>query len=422
MRRLTQNRMLSGIVSLYGMSLARVVAPLCVLPYLARVLSVTQYSVYTYARACLVFVNITMEYGFSYTATADVARHRESHGSVERILAETTGAKLALACLVSAAMTLVSCAVPMLEGQGLFVGLMVAASILTGLAPDFLFRGLEAAGEMAKGFLLSKCVQVPLVFALVRSERDFVLAGLLEAVSGLLYLAISAFAIRRKGYAWRIGARPAACAARLRAGLDAFIANIAATGYGALNTLVIGLYRTAAETAYWGTAYNIITAVLSLYTPIMGGIFPRMARTRDPALLKRTLCTCMPMVFAGVACMYAFSGPIALLLGGETYREAASVLRSLLPVLVFAFPGMLAGFPALGVIGREAKLRTATLVTAAVHVAMLAALVLRGRLTLPAVCLLRCASEGLYMLLKAGYAFRYRGEFGKGAHADDQQG
>lgn len=49
---------------------------------------------------------------------------------------------------------------------------------------------------------------------------------------------------------------------------------------------------------------------------------------------------------------WIYSGDIVRIINGPNYDEAAEVLRYLVPVLFFSFPGMLIGWPVLGAIDK----------------------------------------------------------------------
>ena len=100
-----------------------------------------------------------------------------------------------------------------------------------------------------------------------------------------------------------------------------------------------------------------------------------------------------------------FSDVIMLVLGGREYLDGSYILTMVSPVLFFSFPAMLIGFPVLAAVGREKQLTTSSVVSSLFHIIGLVALAAAGLFTIESVCILRCCTEALLLLMRAWFVW-----------------
>ena len=97
-------------------------------------------------------------------------------------------------------------------------------------------------------------------------------------------------------------------------------------------------------------------------SPIADSLYAHMVHYKNFKILRKTLLTLYPVVLAGCAVVF-FAAPWLLTtwLGPEAGPQSVLPLRLLLPVVVFAFPNYLLGYPTLSPIGltRHANLSVA---------------------------------------------------------------
>lgn len=156
---------------------------------------------------------------------------------------------------------------------------------------------------------------------------------------------------------------------------------------------------------------QLIGAVQSMYTPINNGVYPDMVKTKDLGLIKKVFMVFMPVIIAGSVFTY-FVAPYALQIAfGQQYRDAYPVLRALIPVLIFSFPGMLFGWPTLGAIEKTKQVTITTVLTAVFQVLGLLVLLAVGQFGLITVAVLRGLTELVLLSSRSVYCYKYRKEF-----------
>ncbi|MBQ9082174.1 MAG: flippase, partial [Clostridia bacterium] len=177
------------------------------------------------------------------------------------------------------------------------------------------------------------------------------------------------------------------------------------------NTLLIGIMLPTAQIALWSVAMQIISAVQTMFNPITSGIYPEMVRSRSLGVLKKVCKIFIPVLIVGCIALYFLAKLAILIVSGAKYLDAVPLLRLLIPVLLFSFPGMLAGWPALGAIGRVKETTTTTVISAVFQCVGLGILIAAGQFTIVNIAILRCATEFVLLATRFGYCVRCRNEF-----------
>ena len=190
-----------------------------------------------------------------------------------------------------------------------------------------------------------------------------------------------------------------------------FISEAATTVFGALNTVLVGIFMDKSDVAYWAVCLQLVSAVRAMYTPINNGIYPQMIKTKDINIIRKTVKVFLPIVIIGCLIVLIFAEQILVIAGSAKYAAAAPVMRCLVPVLFFSFPAMLLGWPTLGALDKVKETTKTTLAAAFVQIAGLAALGLTGNFEIMLVALMKSFTEMCLMGFRLRYCLKYRGEF-----------
>jgi PST family polysaccharide transporter len=127
----------------------------------------------------------------------------------------------------------------------------------------------------------------------------------------------------------------------LRGAGTLFVGFTAGALYASANVVVLGLFVSSAEVAYFGAAEKIVRAVIQVLTPVSYVIYPRVSlllTQGEPARARRLVHIAMA-VLGGVALMAA-GGLIALapllirIVYGHAFHPAVTLLRVLALILI----------------------------------------------------------------------------------------
>lgn len=398
------------ITMLYLMNIAKMLFPLITLPYLTRVLTVECYAVVAYVKAVMHYVQIALIFGFTLSATKDIVNANGNKKEIGKITGAVLEAKGLLSGIAGVVLFVMFLFIPLLHENPLYTLLAFINIVITEMLADFLFRGINRMEVITLRFVVSKLISTLLTFAFIKSDSDILLIPILDILGTLVALFLVLAEIRKIGI--KIEKAPIYEAIKkLKESAIYFASDMATTAFGALNTLLIGIFAEKADVSYWSLCMQLVAAVQSMYTPIANGIYPSMVRTKNFKFIKRVLLIFMPIVAAGCVFCYSFANFIVMLVGGSQYEPAVGVFRALIPVLFFSFPGILFGWPALAPIDRQKETTFTTIFTAIAQVAGLSALILLEKFTLINIAILRGGTELLMLLLRAGFCYRFRHEF-----------
>lgn len=388
----------------YGLQVVKYLFPLITLPYLTRVLEPEGYAFYAYVVSFMSFAQVFVDFGFNLSGTKRIAKAR-SVGEENRVVGAVTEARLVLCLVAGVAVTIIASFLPLTKENLPYVFLAFLAVCGKGLVPDFLFQGHEDMGPITTRFLVSKSISTVLTFVLVHSMADIMWVPVLDILSSGVALAWSFVAARKKfGTTIELVPLREALAELKTSGLYCF-SNMAASVFSGFTTLLIGVVVIdASQVAFWSLAMTAVSAVQSLYSPIVNSLYPHMVNTGDYRFARKLSLLAVPAVLVGTVFFCLLSNFIMLVLGGEQYLVGSWVLVWISPLLVFSFFGMLFGWPVLGAVGKVVEVTKSTVASALFCIAALLVASFADVADLHVICVIRCVTEALLFGIRFYYA------------------
>lgn len=405
-----KKNIIKNIVMLYGLSIAKIVFPLITLPYLTRVLSVETYGTVSYVKTIMTYLQLTVDFGFMLSGTKDIVKAKEKGENIGKIAGDILCARIILGIIAFLALVILTVFLPILRENIIYTFLSYLAVFLSIFLFDYIFRGLEEMHVITLRFVIMKGVAAIFTFVFVHNDSQILWIPILESLGTFIAVLLVLIELRKREIKVVITSLIEALK-KLTESAVYFASEMATTAFGALNTVLIGAFLSKTDVAYWSLCITMTSAVQAMYSPINSGIYPDMVKTRDFNVIKRTLKIIMPIVSIGCIFTYFVADYALLILGGNQYVNAASLLRALIPVLFFSFPAMLLGWPTLGVIGKEKEVTITTILTAIAQILGLCILVPLKQFGLIQIALLRGATEMFMMICRAGVCWKNRKDF-----------
>lgn len=336
------SRLRKNIAALSVLQLLNYALPIAVVPYLVRVLGPAHYGLLVFAQAAVNYANSVTDYGFNYSATRLVARHREDTGALSKIFWSTIAAKtlLMLACFVVLGGLIA--VVPVFRAHA---ELLAACSLLVlgnVLFPMWFFQGMEEMGAITTAQAIAKISLIPLVFFFVKTPEHFVRAAALQSGTAVLAGLVGIpLLFRIAPIAWHLPSRRDVIES-FREGWDVFMSTAAITVYTSTNTVVLGFMSGEAQVGYFGAANRIINGSQGVLIPITQALYPHLnsmavkSREAAIALIRKSL---LWILLISVAASLAFlfgAGPISHIALGRKFDGSIVPLRwmALLPILL----------------------------------------------------------------------------------------
>jgi PST family polysaccharide transporter len=335
-------RLRHNIAALGALQIASYLIPLVTLPYLTRVLGVVAFGKVAFVLAVMAYFVLLTDYGFSWSATRQIAAHRNDHHFVSSVFSATWSAQWLLAFISGLTLIIAVTAIPQLKQDSSLYLTGFTLVIGNVFLPVWLLQGLERMREVAVIQVSGRLLALPPIFLLVKSPQDAIwaiaLTGLGPFIAGLFTLY---WIGKKRLILWQCPTWSQTFGA-LREGGPLFISKVSISLYTIITPLALGSISGITTLGYFSLADRIRSAAQALLAPISQALFPRMSHLfkYDPLsahnLLKRS--TLVIIALSGMTSSFIWGAAdwIILLLGGKAFASAAATLRWLafLPLII----------------------------------------------------------------------------------------
>lgn len=408
--RFMENNVFKNTVMLYILNITKLLLPLITLPYLTRIFSVEVYGVTTYVKSIMTYLQLVIDCGFILSGTKDIVRLKGDKSKISELTGNVILGKMILSVVSLLALLIMIFTIPILRENITFTLLSFLPVFLTTFLLDFLFRGLEQMNVITYRYLIMKGISTFLTFILVKNDHDMILIPLLDILGSVIAIlwinaTLKKLDIHLTHGPWKDILR------NLKESFSYFISSVASSAFGALNTVIVGIFLPKSDVAYWSLVLQLVTAVQALYSPILDGIYPEMVRNQKLQLIKKVLLIFTPIIIIGCVFTHYVSPFVMLIAGGRKYVEQAYLLRLMIPILFFSFYSMLFGWPILGAIDKVKETTITTVAASLVQVFGLVILVVVGKFTLISLTVLRTLTEFVMLVYRLYYFWKFRYKF-----------
>lgn len=317
-----------------------ILVPLVTIPYLTRVLGPSSWGLLAFAQAFAGYLLIVIEYGFSLSATREIARFQDDRKKVGEIMSDVLGAKLFLAVLCLAVSLIALRWVPFFHEHPILLWAAFCWSACQGFNMLWYFQGMERVGPFAKVDVTTKILAAIGIFVFVhRPGDDWKVLGL-QAVMSLVSAGVTmGIAYSETSFAFP---RPASAWQALRMGWTMFFFRSSVSLYTVGNAFILGLFAPSAVVGYYAAAEKLSRAAFAALNPVSQAVYPRVVRLihRVPLeasrLVKHTL-GLMGIVGGSLGVLlFAFAPWIVRVILGKNYYPVVPMLEVLafLPFLI----------------------------------------------------------------------------------------
>ena len=275
LRRILRHPISRNVVALGWIQVATFLVPLITLPYVARVLSQSEFGLVVFSQGFAIVLTIFIDWGFTYYGVRAVAAARHDRAELANVVARVRGAQLflafasipvALACLLL---------VPKLHDHPGFLVLAWIAAVSTGLMTNWYFVGIEQLRRVALIQLSLRVFAAALTFALVTQSSDgWIVLALYAASSVAMWLILDVLMYRQVPLrvpplrASIEGVRGAE-----RCSSEPWRRRCTPRSTSSCSDCS----RSAIAVAHFGASERVLRASLAVIAPIGGAVYPRLA-------------------------------------------------------------------------------------------------------------------------------------------------
>ncbi len=392
-KKLASNTLMLSILSFSGYFLA-----LVTLPYQSRVLGPEIFGMVSFAMAFGLYFQLLIDFGFTLSATEQIAKHRDDTHRVSKIVSAVTWNKLMLACVSLIVLAVLCASLDPFKQDPLLYLLFALGYIFMALTPDYLYRGTENMKAIAVRTVIIRAASIVLIFVFLKTPSDYYVVPALLALGNAAALLYTLWDVRRKEVRFvRISFKE--FKETLKQSSIFFYSRIATNIYSASNTFVLGLVYGPASHAvgYFTSADKLTSAAKFSLNPLIDSLYPHMVRNRDFQLIKKVLFLFLPIIALASAIVWFFAYDICALIFGEDFRGAGGYLRWLIPTALIAFPSMVLGYPTLSPMGLSKFANFSVMAGSVLQIIQLMILFATGMLSVVTVCIATILTEALVL-------------------------
>lgn len=363
--RLSANKDGKALASNFGylmiMQIAGYIFPLLTIPYLARVIGVEGFGKIAFAAAVIVWFQTITDWGFSYTATRDVARNRDNLEKVSEIFSNVFWAKSLLAVISFISLFILTECIPYLKENQilLFITFMLLPAKI--LFADWFFQAIEQMKFITIFDLISKAVFTACIFIFVKEKSDFILQPLFLSLGSILVGFVSFYLIIFKFKIKILKPNYNQVSQTIKNSKDVFINNIVPNFYNSFSSVLLGFWGGSVANGLLDAGTKFANIAQQLIGIISRVFFPLLSRKSNQHHIYEKI-NIMVTVFSVVILIMLAPYIIKFFFTPEFY-ESILVLQIMAGSLIFLTLSNTYGLNYLIIHGYEKLLRNITIIT-----------------------------------------------------------
>lgn len=364
------------------------------LPYQTRILEPSIFGNISFAMSVMSYFQLLTDFGFLLSATEDIAKERDNPHKISKVFSAVMCCKLFLVVLSFVILATLCLTVNRFKQDiPLFFLYWISYSIYAFL-PDFLYRGIENMQAITIRSVLIKAFTTSLIFVLLRKPSQYYIIPILTGIGNLGAVVFTYVHVRKMGYGF-VRVKFKEILDTFKRSSFFFFSRIASSVFTATNTLILGFKfgENAPLVGHYSSAEKGITIAKQTITPVSDSLYPYMIKNRNFKMIKKLLLIGMPVFFVGCSFVMFTANDLCAIVFGKDYYEAGTYLRLLAPVVFFAYPGTLLGFPTLTPMGLAKHANISTILGAIIQVSALVVMYFTIGISAKALCVLTCITE-----------------------------
>lgn len=341
------------------LTMSSFIFPLITFPYVSRILQPEGTGKVAFATSVVAYFLMFAQLGIPTYGVRACAKVRDDRRMLTKTVHELLFINLVMMAVSYLALFGALLFVPRLQEEKLLFIVVSLTILFSSIGMEWLYKALEQYTYITLRSLAFKVVALIAMFALVRSEDDYVIYG------GITIFAASASNVMNFVHARKyISMRPMGgyeFKPHLKAVAVFFAMSCASTIYTNLDTVMLGFMQSDTCVGYYNAAVRIKNILVSIVTSLGTVLLPRAAyyvehkkmeefRTISRKALNFVFVAAVPMMLYFM--LFARDG--IFLLSGAEYAGSILPMRLAMPTLVFIGLSNVLGIQILVPMGKEA--------------------------------------------------------------------
>lgn len=262
--------------------------PLITVPYLVRVLGISEFGTYSLILAVIQYFVIFGDYGFNLSASRQISIKVDDIHEVSKVFFSVMFCKVVIAILGFFILIISSTFYVIIRENIMLFIIGYTVVIGTTFYPIWLFQGYEMMQWIAISNFLAKIVGVVIIFSLVESKQDIWIALLSQGVVGVFASIIALFKAYQEKLLVLVFPGYNDIKRQLKLGWNIFISSFFVSLYTTSVPIILGFTSGADSVGIYTAADKLKQALQGLIGPVSQAIYPRsnriMMESRERAL------------------------------------------------------------------------------------------------------------------------------------------
>ncbi|MCF2857427.1 oligosaccharide flippase family protein [Pseudoalteromonas sp. SMS1] len=335
--------------------------PLLTFPYLLKAIGVEKFGLVNFAIALCVYFSAVVQYGFSVTATRDIARNRSNEQKLSEIYSVTLSCSvfLSIVCLMAYSVIVMSFEKFRVDYELFFLTFL--SVITSALFPIWFFQGIEKMKFITYFGLFSKISFLVSLFIFVKEESDYILVPLLNFVFYFISLVLSLFVISKYQKVKFKLVPINRILENLANSKDAFITQFAPNLYTNTSVFLLGIFTNNVTVGVFTAASKVIDALGSLAYVFSNAFLPFISREIKNHKMFSNIMISVGVILA--VALLLLSDFIAGLLFADSAKEVVKYMEIMSICIPLIFLNLTFGNNYLMLVDKEAYFKKVVLYT-----------------------------------------------------------
>lgn len=332
---LTINFILNSFIAFFSM-----LFPILSFPYVSRILHPEYVGRVSFAESLVTYFLLFSQMGIPTYGTREIAKVRSDRNQLIRLTSQLFLINFSMAICSYIVLILASCMVPRLHEDQLLYLIMGLSLFMNAMSMDWLYKGLEEYGVLAKRSFGLKLLSLLSIFLLIHKQEDYLMYGFLYMLAaygaGILNFRAAYRDLLRGNIRFdKVKFDIKEAFHRHLAHIAVFFAMTCATTiYTHLDTVMVGAISGNTELGYYNAAVKIKTLLVAITTSLGIVLVPRITNCimeRKAEALRRyiriTFLFTASFSLLSLIFFECFTTQSILLLSGQEFMPAVPAMK-----------------------------------------------------------------------------------------------
>lgn len=342
MQRNNNRKLFSNFIVLSIIQGANLLLSLLVLPYVIMKVGAEGFGAIAVAQMVMTYLSTISDYGFTLTATRDIALYKDDHSKISKIFFTVLTSKLLITALLFILLMLLGMFTQIFSDRFLLYALGFAYVIGQSLFVNWFFQGIEKMHYITISTLVARLIFIALVFIFIHHKEDGIFYlfffGIGNIIAGILsiYLAIRIYKLKF------IRPKRIDLICELKEGWQITISSLTVNSYFYSNVFILRFFTNDLIVGYYSIAERILFAIRQIITLFAQVVYPHICRLAQKSkqeanvFFKQIYLPFLLLIFCGCCILFFFSKQIIyIFIGNESFLPVLLLrLLSFVPVIV----------------------------------------------------------------------------------------